>query len=258
MNETNNNDYLTRLESLLQSEKPSEVIAPIGREEGNLLTLDFGEMPHIFITGTTGSGKTSFIQTVMAEMMLKYRTDKVTFVVYDSKGTEYNVFYQNPYFLFPPTASPRTALTQINYILGTAMRRSVEGVHVDENLWHIFVILDDFHELVQDRENLEVLEQLMLAGSHTRVHVILVSSLPFPRKLLKDFTRNGTCRITFDTASKAISRDILGEETAENLRVPGEFICRWITRRMRCRAEHLSIKELEEVNRIAKELKGRN
>lgn len=244
------------IQQALKKETPSDIILSIGKdaETGKVYTLNFAEIPHVFVNGIPGSGKTSFVMTLMAEIMLKYPPEKVRFFVYDGKGLEYPVFNGSPYLLDPVACSYREIESCMKYAEQLAFGRIEKAVDEFGYTGHdIFFIIDDCSDVFMREDSVYRfgserawdLRTMISRGSMTRIHYILVSSSPFPKQLLKENTLNNTCRITFRMMDAKYASSFIKEDGAMHLASPGEMICRWINRRYQCQADHLSYEEVE-------------
>lgn len=86
-----NSDYEKDKQQFNESEV-KEIIVPIGiRTDGESFFQNISEIPHLLVCGVSGSGKTSFIQTVITYLAINYRSEEVNFLIYDSKYVDYSM-----------------------------------------------------------------------------------------------------------------------------------------------------------------------
>jgi len=71
----------------------------MGSEEGNPFIYDLRKMPHLFISGTTGTGKTSYVENLISELMAQNSPEDIQFLIYTSKENEYIQFNGSPFML---------------------------------------------------------------------------------------------------------------------------------------------------------------
>ena len=98
-------------------EKAGQIIIPVGMHSSGFYSENFTAIPSTLIAGTTGSGKSAFVKTVLVEMMQKYSPNQVRFAVYDSRRIDYSFLNSNPFLLVPLCHEPSKAMGLINWAL---------------------------------------------------------------------------------------------------------------------------------------------
>ena len=139
-------------------EDPGQIIVPVGSAERGILYEDFSDVTGMLVSGTTGSGKTSFIRSLISEIMMKYTPEEVKFVIYDSRGVDYNVFEQTPYLITPVITDSKEAITAIESIILESKSR-IENYSTIDQMPHLILIMDDYGEL--SLLNTEITEKLI-------------------------------------------------------------------------------------------------
>ena len=144
-----------------------EFIIPIGVEDsGNIVYQDISQISHILVSGTTGSGKTSFVQSVISSIMFTAPTNMAKLLIYDSKGIDYMVFKEAPELIIPIINDHKKVIGALNWLISESNRRiALQTENLDEfnNTPHIFVIFDDYSQIITD-ESRSYLEMLLKVG----------------------------------------------------------------------------------------------
>ena len=225
---------------------------PVGKSKtGKVIVKDLSRIPHIIISGTTGSGKTTFVQALLVSLMCNCEPSDVQFVIYDSKGIDYNCFNKSPFLVLPVMSGLKdgnkiiTALSWLCYEANNRLQKKQENPNV--RFPEIFVILDDYAN-VYENENLKTsLYRLMQIGRITDIHCIIITAIPTSEILSSEIKNNMPARISFALPSKSASRVILDENGAETLAYPGELLFKETIHMERLAAAYIGYSELENV-----------
>lgn len=241
-----------------------EIVVPIGMtSKGSVQVLDLAQAPHILVTGFSGSGKTSFAQTIITCIATKYSPEIARFIIYDSKTVDYGVYKSMPH-MYVPVITEVTKVEGILAFLRTESSKRMQQlansgqkdiVSYNRNctssgkntIPHIFVILDDFSSLWLSPRNTDLLETVLVLlkeGRTTGIHLICVTSLPSSKVLSKDILSCIPCRISFCVSTRADSRIVIGQNGAEDLYVPGELIYKWQNTIEKCQGAYLPYGEI--------------
>lgn len=236
--------------SLKEFYEPEEFIAytgslifPMGFDlNGKLIACDLGDFPHLLVAGTTGSGKTSFIQSLIVGLCASYTPDDVKIITIDSKGTEYSFLNQIPHTLIPTIFDPHKTAGAIIWLCSEAhdrMNRFIalnlrdiksynqQASSSDSRLPHIIIVLDDYSRLLPSDDFYfldDALQSLGMLGRVVGIHIILSTSIPSSKIISSSVKANIPNRIAFRVASKADSRMIIDEKGAEKFANEGEFM----------------------------------
>ena len=246
------NSIPTSLKSLLKqadySAPDGKFIVPFGlTEENKILAKDMAEIPHILIGGTTGCGKTTFIQTLLCALISQYGPTKFKLMIYDSKTIDYISFNGLPHLLIPIVTDYRKAAGALNWACAEAMRRlqAIKDGESLENIPHIFFVMDDFSDLSKDEYAIEALYHLLKIGRATKIHCIISTGLPLAKIIPTELKILIPCRIAFSTVTKQASRVILDVNGAESLNSPGEMILKLHSELIKCKCAYASEDEIE-------------
>ena len=252
-------ENITTLCSLgLGEEKAGQAIIPIGRQSDGLIMENYATIPSSLIVGTTGSGKSAFVKTVIVEMMQKYTPDQVRFAIYDSRRVDYSFLNSNPFLIAPVYSDPSKATGLIQWSLAEARRR-MNNLDQIEMCPHIFIILDDFGEIAPSNDTFSALVQLFQIARRAKIHYWLVTSTPSSNILPTDLKANINHKISFRVSSKSISRIVLDDVGAEMLNVPGEIIAKLNNNIAKCESVFLEDADIEVLSKeIAEKYPSRN
>lgn len=229
-----------------EGEQKGQIIIPIGLQDNSLIMENFAPIPSSLITGTTGSGKSAFVKTLIAELMEKYTPEHVRFAIFDSRGVDYGFLNTNPFMLLPVMNDVSKATSLIQWALLEARKRMNMLDRIDD-FAHLFLIFDDFGELSPSNDTFSDLVQLLQIARRTKLHVWIVTSTPSSNVLPTDLKANINHRMAFHAASKSISRIVIDDAGAESLNVPGEIIAKLNNTSMKCDAVYLDEVVVEEL-----------
>lgn len=236
-----------------------EILLSLGHDEnGEVFIQNLSSIPHFLVCGFSGSGKSSFVQSLMTQLCRTQSTDNICFIVYDSKGIDYSVFNGTPYMLCPVITEEQKAAEAVRW-LNTEVQRRIK-IFLDTGtkdyaeynrksanmLPRIFVIFDDFSSAHLNEQMSTVLTNILKNGRVAGVHVMVVTSLPSSKVLKKDIISNLPCRISFCVSSRADSRVAIEQTGAENLQVPGEMIFKYHNIFARCQATYVPFSDIQE------------
>ncbi len=235
-------NQLNILESKEYIDAQGEIKVPIGKNEnGKVIVRDLDDIPHILVTGTTGSGKTSFIQMLIAVVCKTCSPKKVKFAIYDAKGVEYTPFSEVSHLFVPVITYRHKAIETIKDLaleskcrlkelacFGCKDIRSYnEQVGKDDRKPALFFVIDDFYSLNLSKEELTDFYSIINNGRLTGIHVIVATSIATSKMLEKELISNVPCKVCFKLPTKVESKLVLEMAGAENLHIPGELIFKY-------------------------------
>lgn len=242
-------DTENSLKSMLNSvETSGDLNVPLGiTEDGKVISQDLANIPHILISGTTGSGKTAFIQSLLGALMLQYAPEKVKFLIFDSKMVDYGLFNSSANLLVPVITNQGKvagALGWLNSEVNRRIKMKQEGSSLNEEP-EIFLIIDDYSDLSNNESVINELFNLLKTGRLVKIHCIISTSTPTAKIISTELKANIPCRIAFSTASKADSRIILDINGAETLLAPGGMIFKWQNELVKCQCLYISDDDMQ-------------
>ena len=240
------------IENIIDSEEynreDNKLNVVIGRQRnGRLIVRDLKMFPHIILLGYTGSGKSTFMRTIISEVITEYTNKDVRFIIIDSKqGAEYNVFNLSSHLLLPVITSPDKISAILLWLVAECDRRlhfladygyrSCQGFNAnnksDSKLPEIFVVFDDFASLSLNGKDAKHITKIILDGRAAGIHLVIVStnSRVVPGTVLSGLS----CRICFRVSESRESSLFLGTSGAESLESPGELYYKFNEEFLRC------------------------
>ncbi len=240
---------------------------PIGITENGRIIRDLSSIPHILICGSTGTGKTSFVQTLLAVLLSEHSPEDVKVLIYDSKGTDYKLFSNVPHLFYPIVYERNAAVEMLTFLAEESRHRlqlfakagcknyaqyndslpNYKLSNYGKKLPELFVILDDLSSLLLYNEEMTDLLNVLLDGRITGIHAIVISSLTARKALHKQLFSYIPCKICFYLSTKVESRRILDQSGAETLFVPGEIIYKFQNDVCRCQSTYVAYENIESI-----------
>ena len=252
----------------------SKVTTALGMDvAGAPIFLDVAKMPHLLIAGTTGSGKSVCINSLIVSMLYKARPDEVKFIMIDPKKVELNVYNGIPHLLVPVVSDPKKAAGALHWAVSEMERRYelIEGAGVRnikgynqsvanddeaEKLPQIVIIIDELADLMMmARDDVEeaicrIAQKARAAG----MHLVIGTQRPSVDVVTGLIKANVPSRIAFTTANQVDSRTIIDSVGAEKLIGRGDMLYAPIgsIKPLRVQGCFVSDDEVEEVTTFIK------
>jgi len=235
------------LREVLTSEPFRNQKSPLGFALGTTITgepysADLRTMPHILIAGTTGSGKSVCINSLIASIIYRSRPDHVRFLTIDPKQLELPVYNPIPHLLGPTTINPDEAVRELERVVGIMEARYGEFANLGvrdivgynemaeqeglERKPYIVVIIDELADLMLRAPN-EIEMRITRLAQMSRavgIHLVLATQRPSVDVITGLIKANFPCRTAFQVASKTDSRTILDMNGAESLLGKGDML----------------------------------
>ena len=231
-------DFLSR-----DDESKGDIVIPIGFTENYYLFENYRTISGSLIGGTTGSGKTAFVKTLLLEIMCKYTPAEVAFVICDTRGVDYSFMDGNPFLAIPIIHSSREAISVLKWLTNEAKNTENRSKRP-----HLFIIFDDYSELSGFSELIiDQLIYLLRLARHAKFHFWLITSTPSASFLPSDLKDNIMQKISFHTTSWTISKMILGETGAEKLDAPGEMMVKLFGDTEKCNSVYMNEEFIERI-----------
>jgi DNA segregation ATPase FtsK/SpoIIIE, S-DNA-T family len=205
---------------------------------GEAIVSDLATMPHLLVAGTTGSGKSVGVNSMILSLLYRFSAEQCRFLFIDPKMLELSVYDGIPHLLRPTITDPKVAIEALGEIvqemedryrlLASAKVRNIANYnenHTDK-LPYIVVVIDEFADLIQMAgKALEGLVQRIAQKARAAgIHLIMATQRPSVDVVTGVLKANLPTRISFKVASGFDSRTILGEEGAENLLGKGDML----------------------------------
>ena len=246
--------------------KKKEIKLPIALGKnisGKAIISDLTSMPHLLIAGTTGSGKSVCINTIILSLLFRHGPEKCKFILIDPKMLELSTYEGVPHLLCPVITEAKKAASVLGWVVKEMESRyrlmTKEGVrNIDGyNLKHslpmpyIVVVVDEMSDLmlVAGKEIENYIQKLSQMARAAGIHIIMATQRPSVDVITGTIKANFPTRISFQVTSKIDSRTILGEQGAEQLLGKGDMLYMSSANKiLRIHAPLVSENEIEKIN----------
>jgi S-DNA-T family DNA segregation ATPase FtsK/SpoIIIE len=230
---------------------------------GKPIVGDLASMPHLLIAGTTGSGKSVCINTIILSLLYRHTPHKCKFILIDPKMLELSTYEGIPHLLCPVITEAKKAASVLGWVVKEMESRyklmtkegvrNIDGYNAKHKLPmpYIVVVVDEMSDLMlvagKDIENyIQKLSQMARAAG---IHIIMATQRPSVDVITGTIKANFPTRISFQVTSKIDSRTILGEQGAEQLLGKGDMLYMSSANRIvRIHAPFVSDNEIEKIN----------
>ncbi|MGB2874856.1 MAG: DNA translocase FtsK [Gaiellaceae bacterium] len=228
-------------EDLPQTASPLAVW--LGKDiSGQAVWTDLARMPHILIAGTTGSGKSGCINTILTSVLLRSSPDEVRMILIDPKRIELGYYESIPHLLAPVVSSPKEATAVLRNVVAEMDRRyerlsAVRARNLPEanralrsrgeaQLPYLLVVIDELADLmmISPQEVEDCVIRLAQKSRAVGIHLVLATQRPSVDVITGMIKANVPSRIAFAVSSQTDSRVILDQAGAESLLGQGDML----------------------------------
>jgi len=209
---------------------------------GNAIWTDLARMPHLLIAGTTGSGKSGCLNTMLTSILLRSTPDEVRMIMIDPKRIELGYYESIPHLLTPVVSNPKQAAAALINVVGEMERRyermslmrarslpelnrSLRARSI-ETLPYLLVVIDELADLMMTSPQ-EVEDAVIRLAQKSRavgIHLVLATQRPSVDVITGMIKANVPSRIAFAVSSQTDSRVILDQSGAESLLGQGDML----------------------------------
>ncbi len=246
--------------------KRKEIKLPIALGKsisGEPITSDLSIMPHLLIAGTTGSGKSVCINTIILSLIYKHTPEICKFILIDPKMLELSTYEGIPHLLCPVITEAKKAASVLGWVVKEMESRyrlmtkvgvrNIDGYNEKHKVKmpYIVVIVDEMSDLmlVAGKEIENYIQKLSQMARAAGIHIIMATQRPSVDVITGTIKANFPTRISFQVTSKIDSRTILGEQGAEQLLGKGDMLYMSSANRItRIHAPYVSEIEIDKVN----------
>ena len=246
---------VVRMRELIESpafrRAESPLTTVLGRDiAGELVLADLGKMPHLLIAGSTGSGKSVCINSLIVSLLYKSTPQEVRFLMIDPKVVELGIYNGIPHLIVPVVTDPRKAAGALNWAVTEMLRRyqqfaannvrdlasynrlAGERGYIDEqgmrmeHMPQIVIIIDELADLMMAAPN-EVEDSICRLAQMARaagMHLVIATQRPSVDVITGIIKANIPSRIAFAVSSQVDSRTILDMGGAEKLLGRGDML----------------------------------
>jgi S-DNA-T family DNA segregation ATPase FtsK/SpoIIIE len=264
-NNIRENVYLSEILSNSDFKK-REIKLPIALGKnisGKPVVGDLASMPHLLIAGTTGSGKSVCINTIILSLLYRHTPDKCKFILIDPKMLELSTYEGIPHLLCPVITEAKKAASVLGWVVKEMESRyrlmtkegvrNIDGYNTKHKLPmpYIVVVVDEMSDLmlVAGKEIENYIQKLSQMARAAGIHIIMATQRPSVDVITGTIKANFPTRISFQVTSKIDSRTILGEQGAEQLLGKGDMLYMSSANRIvRIHAPFVSDDEIEKIN----------
>jgi S-DNA-T family DNA segregation ATPase FtsK/SpoIIIE len=209
---------------------------------GNAVWTDLARMPHLLIAGTTGSGKSGCINTILTSTLLRATPDEVRMILIDPKRIELGYYESIPHLLTSVVSSPKEAATVLHNVV-TEMERRYERLSLvrarslpeanralrargEATLPYLLVVIDELADLmmVSPQAVEDCVIRLAQKSRAVGIHLVLATQRPSVDVITGMIKANVPSRIAFAVSSQTDSRVILDGAGAESLLGQGDML----------------------------------
>ena len=248
-NENRETVYLKELLSKDRFKKDtSPIFISLGKDiSGSPMFMDLKKAPHLMIAGTTGSGKSVFLHSIIASMFYKASPQDLRFIMIDPKMLELSGYEDIPHLLHPVVTDPKKSAAALKWAVkemetrykllsdigvrdidsyNNKIKNSSDYDSKTDVLPYIVIIIDELADLmfVAPNEIKESITRLSQMARAAGIHLIVASQRPSADVVAGLIKANFPARISFAVSSKTDSRIILDSSGAEELLGKGDML----------------------------------
>lgn len=263
---------LVRLKGLLGDtqfqQSASNLLLCLGRDvSGKPIYADLARMPHLLVAGSTGTGKTIFLNALILSLIYRNSPELLRIILIDPKRVEFPVYNDLPHLLAPVILDSQKAINSLKWLVGEMERRfdvlsrakarDISSYNEqalkneDQPLPYIVLIIDELADLMAARgKEIEVgIVRLAQMARAIGIHLVVATQRPSVEVITGLIKANITSRISFQVASQVDSRTVLDAAGAEKLLGWGDllFLSAEIAKPRRLQGAYISDKEVKKV-----------
>lgn len=216
------------------------LLFPIGRDvTGEPIFGNVEKLPHLLVAGTTGSGKSIFIHSVILPMLYKNSPDQLKLILIDPKRVELSIYDGIPHLIAPVIVEAKKSIAVFRWAISEMDRRyevfmkagardlkSYNKAHKGEELPFVMIVIDEMADLMATfgREVEGYIVRLAQMARATGIHLVLATQRPSVNVVTGLIKANIQARVALQVASQIDSRTIIDSAGAEKLLGKGDML----------------------------------
>lgn len=248
---------------------------------GEPVVVDLAAMPHMLVAGSTGAGKSVFINSVLVSLLIKKSPNQMKLILIDPKQLELALYSRLPHLLMPVITEPKTAATALlwacqemdrrytimsefgvrniegfNHKLKNAQPQALEKLrkhyeYATEDTYElpfVVIIVDEFADLILSTKGKEIETQINRLAAKARaagIHLIVATQRPSVDVITGVIKSNFPTRVSFRVTSSQDSRTILNAMGAEKLLGKGDMLYKYGVDTTRIHSAFIDESEIE-------------
>ena len=246
------------------NKKDTKLPIALGKSiSGIPITVDLTSMPHLLVAGTTGSGKSVCINSIIMSLLYKHGPDSCKFILIDPKMLELSSYEGIPNLLTSVITDAKKATSALSWtvremesryrLMSSEGVRNIDGYNEKHKLKmpYIVVVVDEMSDLmlVSGKEIEGYVQKLSAMARAAGIHIIMATQRPSVDVITGTIKANFPTRISFQVSSKIDSKTVLGEQGAEQLLGKGDMLFMSSANKIfRIHGPYVSEGEIEKVN----------
>lgn len=227
----------------MTADKPKgKFLIPLGKDvAGKVISGSFIDFPHLLVAGSTGSGKSVFIHTVLTSLIMKHSPEELRLILIDPKRVELAQYANIPHLLTPIIKEPSESKVALERLItemenrykmfeetGVSKVADYNEVALDSAkplMPLIIAIVDEFADLFESEKEVSSLVLRLVQKSRAAgIHLLIATQRPSVQVITGNIKANIPSRVAFMTASSVDSQTILGQGGAETLLGYGDML----------------------------------
>ena len=249
---------------------PSKLCVGLGKDiGGKVITIDLAKMPHVLVAGASGSGKTVWLNTLLAGIMYKARPDEVKMILVDTNVVALTKYNGIPHLLTPVITDAKKAASALSWAVAEMERRyksfadtrvrdiKAYNAQAEEIMPFIVIVVNEISDLMM-KAKFDTEDSILRLAQKARacgIHMVLATQRPSGDIITGIVKANIPSRITFAVSSLTDSRTILDMGGAEKLLGNGDMLYYpiGVVRPVRVQGAFISDEELNRVTDFIKQ-----
>lgn len=256
------------------SENTDPLLVAIGKDiSGKPFYFSLKDMPHMLIAGSTGSGKSVALNSLINSILYRASPDEVKFILIDPKRVELVNYNDIPHLITPVITNPKMASSALAFIVSEMERRfeqltkipvrNIESYNQKalsqglEKMPYLIVVIDELADLmiVSANEVEDAIVRISQLARAVGIHLVVATQRPSVDVITGLIKSNITTRVAFSVSSQVDSRVIIDSPGAEKLIGKGDmlFMTQSLLKPIRLQSPYMSEEEVEKVTQFVKQ-----